>query len=186
MVTKACPKCRRDLPATLEFFYKNGDRLQGQCKECQTASHRAWVAANPGRAKSSQKEWRDRNRDYLNTKRRETRRSDIDSWRERDRDRRAAIRREVLAAYGGKCACCGETHPEFLAIDHINNDGADHRKEVKSQEICRWLKRNGFPKEGFQLLCHNCNLAKAHYGGCPHQGPVSGISTKRQRRAAGK
>jgi len=30
-----------------------------------------------------------------------------------------------------------------------------------------WLKRNYFPT-GFQLLCHNCNLAKGFYGKCPH------------------
>jgi hypothetical protein len=27
----------------------------------------------------------------------------------------------------------------------------------------------GFPKDLYQLLCHNCNQAKAWYGACPHQ-----------------
>ena len=30
------------------------------------------------------------------------------------------------------------------------------------------LKRKGFP-EGYQTLCHNCNLAKGFYGQCPHE-----------------
>src|SRR5213078_4819734 len=37
--------------------------------------------------------------------------------------RHAAIRAEVLAAYGNACACCGETEEAFLALDHVHNDG---------------------------------------------------------------
>jgi hypothetical protein len=32
------------------------------------------------------------------------------------------------------------------------------------------VKRQGFPKDRFQLLCHNCNMGKHMNGGiCPHQ-----------------
>jgi hypothetical protein len=31
-----------------------------------------------------------------------------------------------------------------------------------------WLVKNKFPG-GFQVLCHNCNYAKARSGRCPHQ-----------------
>jgi hypothetical protein len=91
------------------------------------------------------------------------------------------LRQEVLSAYGGKCACCGESTPEFLGIDHVNNDGESHRRELKGygRSINRWLKMNGFPHDGrFQLLCHNCNMAKGCYGGCPHQGTPPGIRQK--------
>lgn len=77
-----------------------------------------------------------------------------------------SARDKVLEHYGKFCACCGEDERVFLAIDHINDDGAEHRRIIK-QNICPWLVRNGFPK-GFQTLCHNCNFAKSH-GGCPHQ-----------------
>lgn len=90
---------------------------------------------------------------------------------------RAKLKAEVVSAYGGACACCGERTPEFLAVDHIHNDGAAHRREVKSGSLYGWLKRNGFPKDRFQLLCHNCNAAKALYGACPH-------SLRHRRRAA--
>jgi hypothetical protein len=73
----------------------------------------------------------------------------------------------VLAHYNNCCACCGEATKEFLTIDHINNDGADHRREV-GRKICAWLIRNNFPP-GFQVLCANCNHAKAYYGQCPHR-----------------
>jgi len=79
------------------------------------------------------------------------------------------LRNEVLSHYGGQppsCACCGERKTEFLVIDHINNDGAAHRKTFKGP-LYQWLRNNRFPP-GFQVLCHNCNFAKSHYDGCPH------------------
>ncbi len=85
---------------------------------------------------------------------------------------KAKIKDEVFAAYGGyKCACCGETHKEFLQIDHVNNDGAEHRRKIGgSGRLYGWLKKHGFPQEGFQVLCLNCNWAKRLYGYCrPHQ-----------------
>jgi hypothetical protein len=93
------------------------------------------------------------------------------------------LRDRVLAAYGGKCACCGESTPEFLAIDHTLNDGASHRKEIGSggRSIYRWLEANNFPQDRFRLLCHNCNQSRGFYGGCPHEGPVPGKSQRLPR-----
>jgi hypothetical protein len=91
------------------------------------------------------------------------------------RNYHARLRAVTLAAYGGKCGCCGELRPEFLAIDHVNGDGAAHRRELKLQRIkagagfYRYLRRLGYPKDRFQLLCYNCNVAKSIYGQCPHE-----------------
>lgn len=59
---------------------------------------------------------------------------------------------------------------EFLTIDHIDGNGAEHRRTLKRGGITfyRWLINNGFPS-GFQTLCYNCNCAKGQYGTCPHQ-----------------
>lgn len=73
----------------------------------------------------------------------------------------------VLKQYGEACKCCGEARFEFLTIDHINSDGATHRKEIKTTTLYRWLIANNFPP-GFQTLCMNCNFAKGKYGFCPH------------------
>lgn len=78
------------------------------------------------------------------------------------------LRKELLAAYGGKCACCGETTEEFLELDHINGDGAKQRKEV-GRDICRILKKLGYPKKEYRLLCANCNHSFGMKGYCPHQ-----------------
>lgn len=83
------------------------------------------------------------------------------------RERNARIRKEVYEHFGNKCSCCGEKDYEKLTIDHINNDGAEHRKTLTTT-IYRWLINNNYPP-GFRLLCMNCNHAYAKYGYCPHE-----------------
>ncbi|HEC64216.1 MAG TPA: hypothetical protein ENI23_02860 [bacterium] len=87
------------------------------------------------------------------------------------------LRKEIIDHYGGKCACCGETVLVFLTVDHINNDGAKHRKEIgDGHVIYRWIKRNNFPIDMFQILCYNCNVGRARNNGvCPHK-ELSGSS----------
>ena len=64
------------------------------------------------------------------------------------------------------CACCGEDEYLFLCLDHKNNDGAQHRREVGSgARLYQWIIKNEFP-EGFQVLCYNCNSVKGWYGYC--------------------
>lgn len=83
------------------------------------------------------------------------------------------LKSEVFTHYGNICKCCGFTgNPKFLTIDHINNDGAKHRKEIghSTTALLRWLKKNNYPTDNFQLLCWNCNMGKARNGGiCPHK-----------------
>ena len=83
-------------------------------------------------------------------------------------------RMQILRHYTNgnlECACCGETHPEFLSIDHIEGGGRKQRAEIKKQGSLAfyiWLRNQRFPP-GYQVLCHNCNQAKGFYGICPHQ-----------------
>lgn len=83
--------------------------------------------------------------------------------------RKEKIWQQILDHYGAKCACCGETIVEFLTIDHINNDGADHKRVVgrDSYKIRSWIVANNFP-DTIQILCYNCNCAKGKLGYCPH------------------
>lgn len=84
---------------------------------------------------------------------------------------RQALRETILAAYGRKCACCGETDPAFLSIDHVHGGGKAHLKQIGGTDgLYRWLRNNEFPKSDFRLLCYNCNLGRARCGGiCPHR-----------------
>ena len=83
------------------------------------------------------------------------------------------VRSEVIAKYGGTCTCCGETQIEFLVIDHKNNDGNKERRTLygtnrgSSSSWYSKLKREDV-RHDLQVLCNNCNIAKAFYGSCPH------------------
>lgn len=89
----------------------------------------------------------------------------------RVKEQSIAARARVIAGYGGRCACCGESTPEFLCIDHVNGGGREHRKQVGAGlAYYYWFEKQGFPPE-FQVLCHNCNMAKGFYGSCPHTHP---------------
>ncbi len=90
---------------------------------------------------------------------------------EKNARQRRDLRLQVIEAYGARCQCpggCSEEYEEFLAIDHIDGAGAEHRREI-GQKIYSWLKRNGWPKSNFRLLCHNCNSSMGLYGYCPHE-----------------
>ena len=78
---------------------------------------------------------------------------------ERRRQRRQAERLDLVEAYGGKCVECDIDDPDVLVLDHINDDGAEHRKRVGNQNVYTDLIKRGYPDE-VQLLCANCNLRK--------------------------
>lgn len=45
---------------------------------------------------------------------------------------RQRIKQKVFDHYGERCACCGETERLFLTLDHVNNDGAEHRRSINT------------------------------------------------------
>jgi hypothetical protein len=94
--------------------------------------------------------------------------------RERDKKLNKLLKIEAFKHYGGvRCICCGIEEPTFLSLDHINNNGAQHRKELgwasSGLNFYRWLKIHNYPDLGLQVLCHNCNIGKEINGVCPHK-----------------
>ena len=93
----------------------------------------------------------------------------------KDKEKQTVVlKNEVITAYGGFCVCCGESKREFLCIDHINGDGSEERRKLfgsnaVGSRIYRFLRRQGFPKDRYRLLCMNCNFSLGHYGYCPHE-----------------
>lgn len=118
---------------------------KSRCRPCLSAYSREWAAGHREYSRGATKEYQRK------------------------------VRMEMLIAYGGKCACCGETEEKFLALDHVNGGGSAHKRNAGGGPISAIVKREGYPKDGrYQLLCHNCNSAKGFYGACPHTQTIVG------------
>lgn len=94
-----------------------------------------------------------------------------DKWKKQKRAYDLRIRLEALSHYGEgfiQCNCCGEKDHRFLSFDHINGGGRKHLLSIKGYKIGQWLRKHNYP-EGYQILCHNCNMGKGIYGICPHK-----------------
>jgi hypothetical protein len=67
------------------------------------------------------------------------------------------LRAKVIAFLGGPvCRRCGAV--ECLEIDHVNDNGAEHRRAARTPTVLRYVLTH--PDE-FQILCQSCNRAKA-------------------------
>jgi len=97
-----------------------------------------------------------------------------EQWKKWNRESRERLKADMFAAYGDSCACCGERAPAFLTLDHVNRDGNVHRAKLggrnvaSPRQILLDLKRQGWPKEGYRVLCINCNFATRFGALCPH------------------
>ena len=87
------------------------------------------------------------------------------------KQRQINIKIKALLRYSNgkiECRCCKETGIDFLCLDHVNNDGNKHRKEIGSN-IYAWLNKNNYSKSKLQILCYNCNISKKINGMCSHK-----------------
>ncbi len=151
--SKTCTKCKKTLPVSL--FHKNSKskvNCQPQCKWCCSDSHRE-------RYQKDKKRILEQSASYY--------RANTDKRKAYHKKLRSNKKEQVYSHYGKTCVCCGETETAFLTIDHINNDGAAHRREINAASIYDHIIKESYP-DTFQVLCVNCNWAKSR-GGCPHQ-----------------
>ncbi len=130
---------------------------------------------NKERVKEANRIWKKNNKEKTKEWYKEYHKTHKDEYRARHKKYRLKVRNDVINHYGGKCACCGENTLEFMTIDHIENNGAQHRKQVMGNsrnsgwKFYKWLRQNNYPKE-FQVLCFNCNMGRSLNNGiCPHK-----------------
>lgn len=139
----------------------NDKKYRAENAEKVKAQQTAWAARNPERIAAARK--RERENLFADPER-------LERCRAAGREYWRATRAAALHHYGDLCECCGEHRPEFMAIDHVDGGGKEHRRQLAAQgkSIFLWLKENNYPY-GFRLLCHNCNMARGFYGVCPHE-----------------
>ncbi len=170
---KRCTKCGKRKPPNAFFLVgktRPGTR-QSQCRSCQKARKRQQAAAARRWIREYAAGWHRKNRRLVASANRFVNRKDRHDFPLTIYQR---LRHQAILMYGGyRCACCGDGEALFLTIDHVNNDGARHRRRVGASDgFYRWLKRKGYPK-GFQVLCSNCNHGRYRNDGvCPHKDPI--------------
>jgi ribosomal protein S27AE len=100
------------------------------------------------------------------------RREYMKAWQQANKDAQkqyrkrynAELRRKALSIVGFVCTKCGYADERALCLDHIFDDGAAHRKEMKTGAAYYWIINN--PTEAvkrLQTLCANCNQIKAYH-----------------------
>lgn len=145
---KECQKCRET--KALAGFARHSryeDGLQKWCRSCQAAYQRE----NRDGANARLRRWRKNHPEEANRLHREERWNAIFHY----------------AAGEPRCACCGESEPAFLVLDHVNGGGNAERR-IYGRNFYRSLRLRDYPS-GFQVLCWNCNAAKQYQGMCPHE-----------------
>lgn len=93
-------------------------------------------------------------------------------------DARAELKARAVAVYGSRCACCGETEPRALTIDHVEPLAG---RKVRG-DVYRTLAGLVRPDPRWQVLCVTCNLLKGAAAECPHQSSGLAVWLRRLRR----
>ncbi len=128
------------------LFYKRKDGFDYKCKVCKDKYNRKWFKEN-----------REKQRSYTRKSRAKTRKKAFN----------------IIANDNPICAkvlewnCCDPgslNYREFLTLDHINNDGVGHRKNLKSKggsKTYDWvIKHPTLARRMLQVLCANGQLLK--------------------------
>lgn len=148
--------------------YQPASGTQRYCIDCRPIMRKVyakeWGRRHPDRRRQITRNVEDRNPEHT----RQLKKYSFYKWKEK-------ATRTVMEHYSNgipRCACCGESERDFLAIDHIEGHGNEHRRKIFGRhqggwELYVWLIRQRFPS-GFQVLCFNCNMSKAKHGRCVH------------------
>lgn len=131
-----------------QYAIKRGRHLNLRCRSC------GLKFVNLNRPKRTKEQLAEYQRKYYQANKQKLDQYS-NGWRE-------AKRLDMIKQAGGKCVCCGEDDPIVLDFDHINDDGAVHRKQTKRTNVVNILATQGLDLTVFQLLCKNCNWKKEY------------------------
>lgn len=95
--------------------------------------------------------------------------SNVEYFRNKATEKRAQDKLVAMTHYCGGtpyCVGCGVENLEVLTLDHIEENGAEHRRNEAMASTASWVVLNGLP-DGYQVLCWNCNNAKHRHRTVP-------------------
>jgi len=184
---KNCTRCDISQPLDSDHFGKRktkteqGWRWDSWCRDCYKANTKKNQTKNPELKKQRDKEWREKNSERYHAQKRLKYAQMSTPLKQRmvehHRKNNNKMKREAMERYGGAfCHCCGETELLMLCLDHVESNGAAHRRGLTGSgrrmpiQSYIWAKKNNWPPI-FQVSCHNCNWAR-HWTPdkrCPHE-----------------
>jgi hypothetical protein len=156
-INRACRFCQNEYRRNLRKRKKSGNFIPHEYQKKQRKSLEYHIEHRREYYKTKRKDWH-KNYRKVNSKR----------LREQKNIRMNKAKEEGIKEYGSKCTCCNETQIEFLTIDHIYGIKKENDKK-RAKKLWIKLKKLGWPKDKYQLLCWNCNCAKGIWGICPHK-----------------
>lgn len=152
---KPCTRCKEIQPLNAFTVHKRmPDGRSQYCRSCNAKWARNYRKNNKEGCAEAKKRYHHKNRTAI---------------LERMQKYISGLKDIVFNMYGNKCACCGETNREFFAIDHLEGGGTQERKRLGTRGILIAASKDGFKKDKYQLLCHNCNMSLGFFGYCPHR-----------------
>ena len=146
------------------YHERNRDRMNAKMHE--------YYRDNREKMRAASKKWLKNNRDKVRVQKKKYYAENKDKINKANGEAHRRRRMRCIEYYSGganSCECCGESHLEFLAVDHIGGGGREHKRRERITGMYEYLIRHGFP-DGYRILCHNCNMALGHSGMCPHKG----------------
>jgi 5'(3')-deoxyribonucleotidase len=113
---------------------------------------------------------------YYREKRQELRKKAIDRYavnceeiKARLRNKHKKYKQKFLDLYGGECVNCAESNPNLLTIDHILNDGKQHRQEMGNTRSVLKDAIDNYNPGRFRILCYNCNCYRGRFNELPYE-----------------
>ena len=161
--TKVCTKCGRELPLTVEYFYRDKHKSCGFRNDCKDCCKKNW----------------EKNKDRYNARAREYYRKNIEYFKNKPRSelsrkykplpdlhtrvatgktcKQDRLKQEAVERLGGGCECCGVTGPLSILQFH-------HRDPTTKLGAWGWMARSteevrSAELEKCSLLCANCHFA---------------------------
>lgn len=174
---KICPRCGLEKP--LDEFMRDASKASGygsRCKACDNEKrHAAYAREHPGARRRPRRSLpAGTRRCYVCEKVKPATSFRLDCSRsggrasrcrqcddENRRERHAAARQRAIRVYGGHCVICGSR--KELEFDHIDWDGAEHRRSENHKRMIRRIARTGapIPEYRLRLLCVDCHRARS-------------------------
>jgi len=165
---KLCIECEKT--RDIEEFRKHPSHPDGRdikCKYCmseyyQSDNIRQYLKKKKesGKQKEILDRYRESHKQEISERKKAKRRNNLLEIRQKDRQQKRNNTKLAHEILGGKCSKCGEQSPGKLAIDHINDDGANERKLIRFDRLTSLIRQGKVDTNRYQLLCHNHNFER--------------------------